>query len=446
MPDASTAAPVTAGAPADPLDVALRIARRLAPVDDVVRAVRGDSLVSRSWNDHGTASGFAGLALLFGCLDRCREGEGWDRSAHEHLSVAVEAAQQVPYLPPGLSSGTAGLGFVALCLARGDQRYRRLRRTLDTRLAEYVAAWIEGPEPGDGRRSRRALDVITGAAGIAAYLVCRPETDALSSLRGPLLTWLAAHIIDGRLPLRPGSDAADCGLAHGLPGPVSALALARLRGITVPGTETALRTGTAWILDRRVADRWGTNWPMDDSGSVPPRAAGSVPQGATGSPPPRTAGSVPPRTPGDEPPTHAAWCYGAPGVARSLLLTGRALGDPAMVRTALNAVEAIRRRPDRQRRLVAPTFCHGEAGLAHLFHRTAVETGIGGFAAEADRLHRRLAGSFDPSARFGYRAVQVRGALTDSPGLLDGAAGVAAVLLSAAVDDPPDWDRLFLVR
>ncbi|GGW82288.1 lanthionine synthetase C family protein [Streptomyces galilaeus] len=417
MRDASTAAPVTVRAPADPLDVALRIARRLAPVDDVVEAVRSDSLLSERWHDHGTASGFAGLALLFGCLDRCREGEGWDRSAHEHLSVAVEAAQRARYLPPGISSGMAGLGFVALCLSGKGQRYGRLRRTIDGRLAEYVAAWIDRPETGGD--SRRALDVITGAAGISAYLARRPEADALASLRGPLLTWLAAHLIEGRLPLRPRSNAADCGLAHGLPGLVSALAVARLRGITVAGSEAALRAGTAWILDRQVTDRWGANWPMDDS---VPRAAGSAP------------------------PTHAAWCYGAPGVTRSLLLGGRALADPALVHAALNAIEAIRRRPDRERRLVAPTFCHGEAGLAHLFHRTAVETGIGGFAAEARRLHQRLAGSFDPVARFGYRAVQSRGATTDSPGLLDGAAGVAAVLLSAAVNNAPDWDRLFLVR
>ncbi|MFC8095436.1 lanthionine synthetase C family protein [Streptomyces sp. NPDC057301] len=423
MPDASTAAPVSVRASTDPLDVAVRIARRLAPVDDVVDAVRSGSLLRERWHDHGTASGFAGLALLFGCLDRCREGEGWDRSAHEHLSVAVEAAQRVQYLPPGISSGMAGLGFVALCLSGENQRYGRgqrygrLRRTIDGRLAEYVAAWIDRPETGVD--SRRALDVITGAAGVSAYLVHRPEADALASLRGPLLTWLAAHLIEGRLPLRPRSDAADCGLAHGLPGLVSALALARLRGITVAESGAALRAGTAWLLDRQVTDRWGANWPMDDS---VPQAAGSAP------------------------PTHAAWCYGAPGVAHSLLLAGRALADPALVSTALNAIEAIRRRPDRERRLVAPTFCHGEAGLAHLFHRTAAETGIGGFAAEARRLHQRLAGSFDPAARFGYRAVQGRGAPTDSPGLLDGAAGVAAVLLSAAVNDAPDWDRLFLVR
>ncbi|MGW1957573.1 lantibiotic dehydratase [Streptomyces sp. NPDC001920] len=266
MPDASTAAPVTVGASTDPLDVAVQIARRLAPVDDVVDAVRSDSLLRERWHDHGTASGFAGLALLFGCLDRCREGEGWDRWAHEHLSVAVEAAQGVQYLPPGISSGMAGLGFMALCLSGENQRdgkgrrHGRLRRTIDGRLAEYIAAWIDRPETGGD--SRRALDVITGAAGISAYLVHRPEADALASLRGPLLTWLATHLIEGRLPLRPRSDAADCGLAHGLPGLVSVLAPARLRGITVAESGAALRAGTAWLLDRQVTDRWGANWPL----------------------------------------------------------------------------------------------------------------------------------------------------------------------------------------
>jgi hypothetical protein len=45
----------------------------------------------------------------------------------------------------------------------------------------------------------------------------------------------------------------------------------------------------------------------------------------------------------------------------------------------------------------------------------------------------------------GFRNIEYRNNKTDQPGLLDGAAGTAIVLLSAATGIEPTWDRLFLL-
>ncbi|BFV61056.1 lanthionine synthetase C family protein [Kitasatospora sp. CMC57] len=395
--------------PAEFLDAAVRIADRLRRPEQVaegVRADRPDGAPPWFWQAHGTAAGFAGLAVLFGCLDRALPDGGWDRVAHQHLTAAVEAAQQVEVLSLGLAEGVSGLAFTALLLDHDGLRYRRLRRTLDQHLADR----LPGVLGGLGRPAQLSspdLDLISGAAGISCYLVRRPETDALSALGTELREGLARCVTEGRLPRRPTNGAVDCGLAHGLPGVLAALAVARLRGAATPGAATALRAGADWLWAHRLTDARGPDWPADDTFPSPG-------------------------------PTHAAWCYGAPGVARSLLLTGRALRDPALRADALRAATAVCQRPDRVRRLVSPGFCHGTAGLAHLLRCTGLETGRADLVAEARRLVAELVTAFDPDARFGYRA--------GSPCLLDGAAGVAAVLLSAVGRPTPEWDRLFLIR
>jgi hypothetical protein len=45
----------------------------------------------------------------------------------------------------------------------------------------------------------------------------------------------------------------------------------------------------------------------------------------------------------------------------------------------------------------------------------------------------------------GFRSLEPAGNAVDQAGLLDGAPGVALVLLAAATDAEPTWDRLFLL-
>jgi hypothetical protein len=96
------------------------------------------------WRDHAVGQGHAGLALLFGALDRHDPGRGWDRTAHRHLALAARAIEGVGRPPAGLSAGLAGLGLVASCLAGDGARYRRLLATLDQALVARVPVLVAG--------------------------------------------------------------------------------------------------------------------------------------------------------------------------------------------------------------------------------------------------------------------------------------------------------------
>jgi hypothetical protein len=222
----------------------------------------------------------------------------------------------------------------------------------------------------------------------------------------------------------------DCGLAHGIPGPLMALSLALSAGVEVPGAREAIVRLADWILGHRRDDAWGMSWPpaipltVDAAGRAQP---------------------VPPGLALGNTPARSAWCYGPPGIARALWRAGAATGEARLQDAALEAMRATLRRPDAERRLDSATFCHGVAGYLACVLRFAHETELPELVSEVRALTRRLVDMREEGAALGYRAVEMFDARVDQPGLVDGAAGVAAVLLSAAAPVEPTWDRAFLL-
>jgi hypothetical protein len=430
--------------PAAALAVAAEVAARVADPGRaaglVAAALRQTARPgSVHWRGHAVGQGHAGLALLFGALDRRLPGEGWDRTAHRHLALAVRAAESLAHPPAGLFAGLAGVGLVASCLSEDGSRYRRLLAGVDQALAARAGrAGRELLGGGVPDRTRgvavREFDLISGLAGVGAYLlVRRAQPGVAPALRGLLegLVELTGADADGPRwrtpPARlPAAERAhypagylNCGLAHGIPGPLAVLALALQAGVEVPGLRSAVARAAGWLASHRSDDPSGPNWPH------------AVPGGSG-----RPAVAVPART---------AWCYGGPGVAAALRLAGQALGDAGHRDLAAAALLAALARTDQGRAVGSPTFCHGQAGLLAVTAAFARATGDPGFGRAAAAMAARLLDRFDPAAPLGYRDLEAGGRAVDQPGLLTGAPGVALALLGATAPAEPAWGRLFLL-
>jgi hypothetical protein len=141
----------------------------------------------------------------------------------------------------------------------------------------------------------------------------------------------------------------------------------------------------------------------------------------------------------------AGWCYGSPGVARSLYLAGMALRKSEYLDLATTAIEAVLQRPIIVRQIESPTFCHGIAGLLEIVLRFAHDTGFATIQAGATALAGQLLSLYEPESLLGFRSIELEGNRVDQPGLLDGAPGVALVLIAAAGNVEPGWDRIFLL-
>lgn len=403
-----------------------------------VAAAATQSTFPRSvqWDGRSVAQGSAGIAVLCAALDAAFPGEGWDRHGHAHLAAALDAAA-APRAAGSLFAGAAGLALTADLLAAGRGRYRRLLADLDAAVAADARRVASGLRDAAGVPVA-AVDAISGLAGTLAYLLRRHgSSTAVDAALGEGLAVLATLLADTATPPAWHTPVAwirdeerphyphgnlNCGLAHGLPGPLAVLALALRDGHRVAGGADAVATAAGWLGAHRADDEWGPNWPN----AIPLDA-----HGGAGAPP--------------EHPARAGWCYGAPGVARALWLAGEALEDRSLRGLALASVRAVVARPPERRWLSSPTFCHGAAGLLQILLRFARDTGAADLTAAAADVCREVLAAHDPASLLGYRNVEPGGVLVDHPGLLDGAPGVALALLSAGTSAEPVWDRLFLL-
>jgi hypothetical protein len=257
-----------------------------------------------------------------------------------------------------------------------------------------------------------------------ALIALTQEQDGLPRWHTP------AHLLmDQKLRSQFPNGNLNCGLAHGIPGPLATLALALSAGIEVDGQAEAVDRLARWLVTHRADDPWGINWPTVIALPVPGDETDDVP---------RKASLM-------EGPSRAAWCYGTPGVARALWLAGHALHAAEYCDLAVSAMEAVYRKPIYARMIDSPLFCHGVAGLLHVTLRFAHDTGLPLFAEAAQVLTAQLLSQYEPDSLVGYRRLEPSGVKVDNPALLDGAGGVVLTLLAAATPVEPALDRLFLL-
>ncbi|RSM76047.1 hypothetical protein DMH04_36690 [Kibdelosporangium aridum] len=395
--------------PSDPLSVAIQVATRLRDAADDVDAN-------------------CGIAMLFDELDRIQPGHGWALAAKDKLAGAIRVIEQTGNRSPRLYNGIGTLGLAAWRLSRGGTRYQQV-------LAE-VDRWVVDRAAADGRallerprgRAFHVFDVVSGLTGIGAYLLCRPsaasaleavltglvaicaEQDGLPNWHATAETMSKASVTGRAFP----DGMLNCGLAHGIPGPLALLSLAK--DVSVPGQLDAIDSVATWLAAHRADDEWGPNWPAGFPLDLAPRL-----------------------------PAQNAWCYGSPGVANALWLAGEALDDDGFRKLAVETMAAVFRRPAEERYIDhSPGLCHGVAGLLMITLRFVRATGL--FKVDADALARQLVTMYDPARRYGYEFLGDDGTfIEDRPEFLDGAAGVALALLAATTDQEPAWDRMLLL-
>jgi hypothetical protein len=434
-------------------EVALRFKNRDTVVEAIARAKRQTGFLrSVHWAPHSIAQGDAGLALMAGYLDSCFPGEDWDRFAHERLQVAVKNVEQGTF-QPGLFSGLGSLNFTAWYLSRGGTRYQNLLKSLDVAFIQKTTALCDSLCLRGREFTVHQWDLISGLTGTVAYLLERQNNlEVEIVLKKTLLCLIELTRLENGLPRwhTPAQLIADenmkkffpygninCGLAHGVPGPLAIMSLAKKAGIEVSGLTQAIEAIVDWLSQNRCDDAWGLNWPT----AVPIFPKNGILTAIS----PDMAAEDTDSAFSRLGPTHAAWCYGSPGIARSLWLAGDALDRVDYRNLALDGINAVIGRPISARQLRSATFCHGTAGLLQIMLRFAHDTSDPGIIDASKMLGRDLINSYDPDSLLGYQAVETNGGRVDQAGLLDGAPGVVMVLLAASMEIDPIWDRIFLL-
>lgn len=425
-------------------EIACAVAERLRD-PDVVHATaeraRQQSLYSVVWFAPAVASGDVGLALLYEYLDRCFPDQGWGACSQRYFRLAATASQQAALTDFSLFSGTAGMTLALALASRGGTRYQKTLQHLRQGLCVQVLQqeWRR-PDAADGV-SDSEYDLVSGASGLLVSLISLEQPDeavfaAIDHLLAYLL-WLAEpgqpvgkerwYSPPALLPTErhrktfPQGNF-NCGLAHGIPGPLAALSLAWLAGYRKPGLRESIAYLAWWVETHQVHTPWGMDWP--DSVA---REHAFHPQDWQ-----RLE------------PTRSAWCYGAPGVARSLWLAGMALDDAQVCQVALEAIETVFRRPEAERALPSAHLCHGLGGLLQICLRFAHVCPESQVRTQIPVLVEQILTVFDPASALGFSNFDEGQPLARAD-WLTGTAGIALALLAASMPILPTWDRLLAI-
>lgn len=364
---------------------------------------------------HGTV----GIALLD--IERAHRGIAAWEDVHARL-ITVTRHQLISGEEASLFLGAPAMAYVLHLAAADSDRYQSALQALDGIVAAHVRRRLAAAHAriDQGRAgSFTEYDLLRGLTGLGALLLRRvPDSAELKEvleylvrltepLPGPdggkLPGWWVWHSpVNLGAPVAGGH--ANVGLAHGVSGPLALLALAALRGVTVPGHQEGMLRICRWLDQIRQHDHQGTRWPrwVTQTEALPAR------------------------------PAAPSWCYGTPGLARAQQLAALALVDPDRRCMAERALLHCLTDPRQLDQLTDRGLCHGVAGLLRVVQRVA---------EDAENPHSFTDHLPHLSSRF-LMAGAPAGA-----GFLEGAAGAALAFQNAEAGSVPasDWDACLLL-
>ncbi|MEV0499843.1 lanthionine synthetase C family protein, partial [Streptomyces spectabilis] len=403
------------------------LARRIA---EAVPAVGPLPSTPPMWAPHSLSRGLPGIALLFGCLGR--DDPAHRNTAHAYLAAVADALPHQTE-PWGLDRAIPALAFAATSVSGTTGAYRNLIAALDERVADSVRLTLAAErgrmDAGVPAPTPPRFDTLAGLAGIGRYLLGSRSAAAADTL--PLVL---TYLVDLAQPVRtphgtvpgwwtvpehaavgaatdPREAVLDLGLAHGVAGPLALLSLARRHGVHVPGQDEAAHRMAEWLMNWTKSDEGLTHWP---------RMVTLTQERDRTRPAPRN-------------PRMASWCYGTPGIARSLQLAGHAFGVERWSGAATAAVRRLLTAPRSAWTLDDHGLCHGYAGLLQTVRRVASDSPDPRLLLLTDSLADDIARACRTETVYGYEAMDPqdgRAVLVGLPGLLEGTAGIALALWS----------------
>ncbi|QFQ97266.1 lanthionine synthetase C family protein [Streptomyces phaeolivaceus] len=377
------------------------------------------------WAAQDLAAGAAGSALLH--IERARTGDGTWQQAHPWIKTAVATPVSAADTS-GLYLGAPAAAFMLECAVTAEApRYQDALAALDHHVAQLAHRRCDAAQTRI-RQGRPAgfheYDIFYGLTGIGAYLLRRsPSGTAMARVLAYLvqLTRPIRHGDQGMLPgwwvdhqpdLTPSTvpaGHANFGAAHGITGPLLLLARALRQDVKVDSQEDAIDTILHWLDTWRQDGPAGFWWPEH-----------------------LRLGELRTGRPSQRGPARPSWCYGAPGIARAGQLAALARRDPARQRLYEDALVRCLTDPDQLSKITDAGLCHGWAGVYQTAFRAAHDAATPALRATLPDLAAALTRHTQPG---------------HDPGLLQGAAGTALALTTAAHDAAPTsgWDTCLLI-
>lgn len=409
-----------------------------------------DGMSYARWRDISLASGFPGICLLMGQMDHLFPHEGWDLIGHRYLELLQKTIEEEGIQHLSLYNGLAGILVGIHSLSRKRTRYLKMMDTLADLYEQKMGSIIDRIRCNwnEGNMMMGDYDVIQGLSGMGRVALLFSERSGMRKIWEDTVTLFHLYCgekeIAGQLvpswhissmnqfraeeKVKYPNGNFNLGLSHGISGPLAFLSVSYLHGIQAESVASDLHTLAEFVCKWSIRKEKGTffagrisfeEWEQERL------------------------------LPSAELEYRDSWCYGVPGIARSLWLAGKALQNEKWLEISLRAYMEISNRAHMKGGLTSGTLCHGVGGLLHLIQRMYSDTGHETLRSMRDRFAKDVLDLYEPGSLFGYYDESYQmGDYTkvDEAGFLTGASGVALVLASLLSDQSPDWDLVLMIQ
>ncbi len=366
-------------------------------------------------------TGCAGIALFFAYLKATGVRPGAGEVASRYLRIACDAVAREP-MAFSLYNGFTGIAWAV-------QHIARIAGEPPDDLSEIDGA-VE--QLADQAQRPAVYDLIDGLVGVGVYCLERDGSPRaqralelivehlfeLAEISGGESTWFTHPelMVEHQRQAHP-EGFYNLGLAHGVPGIIALLAKAFSAGVAREKAGRLLEGSVRWLLRQRL--------PAGQASRFPP--------------------FVGPNCQLTE--SRLAWCYGDTSVVSALLLAARYTGLNGWEKEALAIAAQATARDPATSGVTNAAFCHGAAGLAHIFDRIHNAYPDQRFANAAEYWLKRTLQFREPGKGIaGYSLWKTDSernpVLKGNLSLLEGIAGIGLSLLAAVSRMEPCWDRM----
>ncbi len=343
-------------------------------IEEIITDPKNGSLYFNKlpWEPTVLSFGYPSLILFYSQLYQIDQNIKWKKIAHKFIEKTLSYFESGVPKNISMFGGLSGVCFTIWTLSEEGKHYKKLLGNLDNYFFQILDNKISNIK-NKVFLNTEDYDCIQGLSGILRYILLRRNenqfseyackiVDILNSTATPIdyqnfsipkwyLNINEQLLEQDKIFFANGSF--NLGLAHGATAILAALSLAKLSGINRKNTELAISNITKWILKWKMVDKYGSFWPGRVSFEEEVNQDFSFKNYQI---------------------NRQAWCYGTPGVARSLLLAAKALSDKDLEFFSVHSFLEIIKRPEEEWQCYSPTFCHGYAGILQISKRIYQDT------------------------------------------------------------------------
>lgn len=364
--------------------------------------------------------GIPSLILMYSSLYKITKQEKYMVVSQVYIEKLVEIVSKDGIESPSLYAGTSGIALAIREASLSGKYYTKLLNSLHRLLKKQIQEKliISLSNIDKGIIEPFDYDMVNGFSGIVNYLILEREyfLEELKQIGTYLLKYIETilnKVTNCSVGLKNGLD---LGIAHGIVGPMLALAKLKSENILKEDMGIVNEAIKLVFLCRRDDKLWPGKIYSNNIINLDFKNL----------------------------PTRMAWCYGTPGVAFALFKICQLMNlnyIDEIIESLVNHLHST------EKNIYSPSMCHGLAGVAFIYDFIGRNNSNVELTDFSDSLRKKIIRLFSEQKVFGYTDKEKIGDVEvnlESVGILQGVTGIVLFLLNPYSDENLLWERMFI--